>query len=748
MTDQKNSIKNDDFLLAKEKLGLLSVGDPGTQDKLQVTDTFLVSAARKLDNKIKGHPKLKQSLVKVKRGLSKSRNKVQSLVHKTRKGHTRPSDVEISSQDVKQQAQAIHFKKETRPEVSIIIPAFNKVSYSLSCLKSIHERLDPALNPSFEVILVDNGSTDDTFLLKQIKNLVYIQNEENLGFVGGCNVGLEAAKGKYVIFLNNDAEVTHVWLNSLYDTIEKDSSIGIVGSKIVYPNGVLQEAGGIIFKDADGLNFGKFDQEASYQYNYVRDVDYCSGASIIISRELINSFGGFDTLYHPAYYEDTDLSFKVRKAGLRVIYQPLSVIYHIEGGTAGTSTSSGFKKYQEINKAKFLKRWKTVLQKSHVAANEAYLGRDRSGDKLALIIEETLPTPDKDSGSRRMVAMIESLQQLGYKVTFWPNDLEKKEPYTQQLQQLGVEVVYGNIDFMQFAKHYGHFYSLVIMSRPEICAKYINICRTLFTNSQLIYDTVDLHYVRLARQAEIETANADYLLEQSRWYEVLEKGLMERVDATLVVSEKEVDILRESGVQSKLSIVSNIHTVVEDSYKIGFEKRKDIVFLGNYAHLPNRDALLWFNERIFPLIKKDLKDVKLHIVGANMPPEIERALTSKDYIVDGFVSDDELFNILQTSRVFVAPLRYGAGVKGKIGQSIEHGLPVVTTPIGAEGMYLKNEESCLEANNEKEFADAVIRLYKDKTLWGGIQKKAKISLVQHFSVDKATKDIQQTIETP
>lgn len=745
MADQKNSVKNNDFLLAKEKLGLLSVGDPGTQDKLQVTDTFLVSAARKLDNKIKSHPKLKQSLVKVKWGLGKSRNKIRSLVHKAPQQQAKSSGADISSQDINQQAQAISFKKNSKPEVSIIIPAFNKVAYSLSCLKSIYERLDPSRNPSFEVILVDNGSTDNTLLLKQIKNLVYVQNEENLGFVGGCNVGLAAAKGKYVIFLNNDAEVTPGWLNTLYETIEKDDSIGIVGSKIVYPNGVLQEAGGIIFKDADGLNFGKFDQEASYQYNYVRDVDYCSGASIIINRELMNSFDGFDTLYHPAYYEDTDLSFKVRKAGLRVVYQPLSVIYHIEGGTAGTSTSSGFKKYQEINKAKFFQRWKTVLQKSHVASNEAYLGRDRSGDKLALIIEETLPTPDKDSGSRRMVAMIEGLQKLGYKVTFWPNDLEKKEPYAQQLQQLGVEVVYGNIDFMQFAKHYGHFYNLVIMSRPEICAKYINICRTLFTNAQLIYDTVDLHHIRLARQAEVETANAEYLLEQSKWYEVLEKGLMERVDATLVVSEKEIEILQESGVKSKLGIVSNIHTIVEDSYKIGFEKRKDIVFLGNYAHLPNRDALLWFNKEIFPLIKKDLKGVKLHIIGANMPPEIERTLTSKDYIVDGFVSDEELFSILRTSKVFVAPLRYGAGVKGKIGQSIEHGLPVVTTSIGAEGMYLKDGESCLEANEAKEFAQAVVKLYRDKKLWDTIQKEARVSLVEHFSVEKATKDIRKII---
>jgi GT2 family glycosyltransferase/glycosyltransferase involved in cell wall biosynthesis len=742
MTNQKKSVKNDDFFLAKEKLGLLSVGDPGTQDKIQVTDTFLVSAARKLDAQIKSHPRLKQSLVKIKRGASKSRNKLRQIIKPKASHQTSTTSQEISASELSLLVNDIVFKKNTTPKVSIIIPAFNKVSYSYSCLKSIYEKIDPITNPSFEVVLVDNGSSDDTPILGKIKNIVYVRNEENLGFVGGCNAGLAASKGEYVIYLNNDAEVTPEWLTSLYDTIESDESIGIVGSKIIYPNGVLQEAGGVIFKDADGLNFGKFDQAESYQYNYVREVDYCSGASIIIRRDLMNKFGGFDKLYHPAYYEDTDLCFKVRKEGLKVIYQPLSVIYHIEGGTAGTSTNSGFKKFQEINKAKFLKRWKTVLGKDHVASNESYIGRDRSGNKLALIIEETLPTPDKDSGSRRMVAMIESLQKLGYKVTFWPNDLTKKEPYAKNLQQMGVEVVYGNIDFMQFAKHYGHFYNLVIMSRPEICAKYINICRTLFTNAQLVYDTVDLHYIRLARQAEVETANAELLLEQSKWYEILEKGLMERVDATLVVSEKEVEILKDSGVNSKIGIVSNIHTIHDESFDVKFEERKDIVFLGNYAHLPNRDALIWFNNEIFPLIEKGLKNVKLHVVGANMPPEIEKSLTSKNYIVDGFVSDEELFKILQHSRVFVAPLRYGAGVKGKIGQSIEHGLPVVTTSIGAEGMYLTNTESCMEANDAAGFAKAVINLYDDKKLWLNIQKNAKISLVEHFSVDKATKDLE------
>jgi len=742
MTD-KHSVKNSDFFEAKERLGLLTVGDPGAHDKLHVTDTVLISLARKVDNKIKQHPKLKHKLVGMRNKVRGAKYRIVSIAKSTTS--TSAPVAEKATPNITQMIQGVSFPSVKHPDVSIIIPAFNKAEFSAACLKSIATKLS-SNGPTFEIVLVDNGSTDDTIKLKSIENLVYVQNKENLGFVGGCNSGFVKAKGKYVIFLNNDAEVTEAWLTTLYDTIEKDPSIGLVGSKIIYPNGVLQEAGGIIFKDANGLNYGKFDQAESYQYNYVRDVDYCSGASIIIRRDLMEKFGGFDTLYQPAYYEDTDLSFKVRREGLRVVYQPLSVIYHIEGGTAGTNTNTGFKKFQVINKEKFSKRWRETLESSHVAEQDHYLGRDRSGNKLALIIEEAVPTPDKDSGSVRMVAMIKSLQSLGYKVTFWPNNLTKLSPYTDNLQQMGVEVVYGNIDFMQFSRLYGHAYDLVIMSRPEICARYINICKTLYTNAKLVYDTVDLHYVRLARQAEIEVANAEQLNEQSKWYELLEKGLMQRVDATIVVSNKEVELLQSEGVAGTIAVISNIHSIKEGAYKVGFDNRRDIVFVGNYAHLPNRDAIRWFMSDIFPNVNKKLPDVNLIVVGANLPDDLAKELKQKNINLRGFVSDTELATILTSARVFIAPLRYGAGVKGKIGQAVEYGLPVVTTDIGSEGMHLKHEVSCLEANKAEDFAKSITRLYADKSLWNKLRKNAKESLADHFSISVATKSLEKLLK--
>lgn len=311
------------------------------------------------------------------------------------------------------------------PKVSIVIPVYNNIALTVACLDSVVKNVSNKI--SYEVIVVDNNSSDETKkALSKIKNLVYIRLDKNCGFVDGCNLGADHTRGKYLVFLNNDALVTTDWLESLVTTIESSQDIGLVGSKILYPDGRLQEAGGIIYQNGTGCNYGKNDHPDRYQYNYLREVDYCSGASIIIARSLFKSFGGFDTLYAPAYYEDTDLAFKVHAEGLRVLYQPESIIYHIEGATAGVSTSSGFKKYQTINQKKFLRRWKSTLQKNHYAS-DLFLpqARDYGVDKRILIVDECIPSPDQDSGSVRMTRIIDGLLDLGYKVTFFPNYTKK-----------------------------------------------------------------------------------------------------------------------------------------------------------------------------------------------------------------------------------------------------------------------------------------------------------------------------------
>ncbi len=243
--------------------------------------------------------------------------------------------------------------------VSVIIPVYNQWDYTFMCLKSILKNTESI---SYEIIIADDNSSDETVNIdKYVKNVKIIRNKNNLGFLRNCNNAAKQALGKYILFLNNDTEVQKDWLKNLLQLIENDNKIGIAGPKFIYPNGALLEAGCIIWKDGESWQYGAFDNPNRPEYNYIREVDYISGACIIIKKELFDEIGGFDERYAPAYYEDTDLAFEARKKGYKIVYQPLSVVIHYENIT--------YKKYKpangQNNKEKFKQKWKQKLENEH-----------------------------------------------------------------------------------------------------------------------------------------------------------------------------------------------------------------------------------------------------------------------------------------------------------------------------------------------------------------------------------------------
>jgi len=334
----------------------------------------------------------------------------------------------------------IEFPVHEQVEISIIIPVFNQFRFTQACLASLQEHQGAE---RFEVIVVDDCSTDATAeAVPRMPGIVYLRTETNSGFITSCNRGAEAARGKYLVFLNNDALVRPGWLTALLDTFAEEPRAGIVGSKLLYPDGRLQEAGGIIWRDATGWNYGKFDDPEKPEYNYLREVDYCSAAALMISKSLFASVGCFDSRYAPAYYEDTDLAFKVRGAGYKVLYQPLSEVIHYEGATGGTDLSTGAKKHQEINRSTFAEKWAAELMTRPAHGDLAPLQLAPPDRKNILVIDHHVPMPDKDSGSLRMFQILKILRQLGHRITFVPDNLAYEPPYTCELQKRGIEVVY------------------------------------------------------------------------------------------------------------------------------------------------------------------------------------------------------------------------------------------------------------------------------------------------------------------
>lgn len=256
----------------------------------------------------------------------------------------------------------LHFKAEEAPLVSIIIAVYNHFDYTYNCLLSI---LEQTKDVSYEIILVNDCSSDGTAgYVEKIHQIVYIENSENLGFLRSCNKAALLAKGKYLCFLNNDTQVTAGWLNHMLSVFHTDKNTGLVGAKLVFPYGLLQEAGGLVDYTGQPANYGRYGDPEDIRHNVLRETDYCSGACILVLKEDFESFEGFDKRYIPAYYEDTDLAFAIRyHLNKKVYYQPLTEIIHFEGISSGKTIVAGsVKEYQLINSKKFIEKWSPVIK--------------------------------------------------------------------------------------------------------------------------------------------------------------------------------------------------------------------------------------------------------------------------------------------------------------------------------------------------------------------------------------------------
>jgi len=477
----------------------------------------------------------------------------------------------------------------------------------------------------------------------------------------------------------------------------------------------LQDCGGIVWKSGNAWNYGRNYDADDPKFNYVRDIDYCSGSCLFVKKEVFDKVGGFDSWFEPAYWEDTDLCFSIRKLGYHVLYQPLAKLIHYEGMTQGTSTTQGLKSYQVVNQKKFKEKWKSELEEHLDDSKENTLLECNRKDGLNILyIDHYVPEPDQDSGSLRTFRILCTLAHMGNKITIWPDNLNYTKPYVSEFQQKGIEVIYGSNDFDKFLEERKYVYDVVIMARPYVATKYIDLIKSKLPNCKIIYDTIDLHFLRMLREDSVY--NKSHTNETEKMRE-LELSLMKKSDVTILTSTAEAELLHKEDQSLKFSILPNIHIETDNIEK--FETRKDMIFLGGFQHTPNIDAAEYLVHDIWPIIKQKISDVKLYIVGSHATDKI-KSLASDDVVVTGFVKD--LSSYYQECKVMLAPLRYGAGVKGKITQSLAMGLPVVTTPIGVEGINLVDKQNCMVAEKPEDFANKATQVYTDKELWNKLSK--------------------------
>lgn len=636
-------------------------------------------------------------------------------------------------------------------EASVVIPVFNQLEYTIASVISL---LEHKCSSRYELLIGNDASTDETReTFEAVGGVVRcITHESNRGFLDNCNLSAKHARGKYIILLNNDTFVLDNWLDELIGTFAHDEKIGLTGSKLINSDGSLQEAGGIFWKDGSAWNFGRDQEAIRPEFNYVKEVDYCSGAAIALPKTLWEAMGGFDPLYAPAYCEDADLAFRLRAAGWKVVYQPFAAVIHHEGRSHGRDTAAGVKAYQVVNQKKLLDRWSYVLAKEHFPNGETvFLARDRTRRRPhILVVDHYVPQWDRDAGSRSIYHYLRLLRE-DFQITFWSDNLYRDPIYTKPLQQLGVEVIYSHHYVGRFAEWMeanGRYFNYVLLSRPHITINYVEAVKR-HAGGPIFYYGHDLHWLRLEK--ELALTGDPAVRAEMEEMRALEERVWNEADVVLYLIAEECEVVRRRFPGKKTAAVPGfIHdraALAEARRRLADDPRRDpfhLLFVGGFAHRPNGDGILWFVREVFDRLRARDRRYRLTIVGSNPTQEIT-ALVCADLAITGHISDAALEDLYRTAGAAIVPLRYGGGIKGKVIESFANVIPLVTTGIGLQGIG-GGAELAFVADDPQAFADRVCEASTDRVLAMAKARRAIAFLEANYSCEAARRLLSEYIE--
>ncbi len=436
--------------------------------------------------------------------------------------------------------------------------------------------------------------------------------------------------------------------------------------------------------------------------------------------------------YHTPMYQVTELIWQLKQHHQQTLYQ--AVLCYEQDQPYPSFTEQDYRHDNQY----FYQRWAEHLPTQFAPFSrqlDAVLNPQQQ--PTVLVIDATLPMYDEDSGSLRLYTLLKIWVSLGYQITFFPDNLDSQFKYRYALEALGIEVFHGQYGIAD-ALAYRQF-DFALISRVEIGHRYIPFIRLLSPRTVIFYDTVDIHYIREQRQAEIE--NNPALAAQAQTTKRKELSNCILADRVITVTQDDANHLRQELPHLTFSVIPNIH-VSQPLPETTWKQRDGLVFVGNYNHHPNQDAVCYFVEAVLPQIQTQLPDVCLYLIGSNIKDQLT-ALANEHVKITGWV--EQLEPELAQRRVFVSYLRYGAGMKGKLGQALSLGLPVVTTTMGAEGMGLVNEETALIADDPDSFAQAVYRLYTDSRLWGKLAHQGREYIEQHYGESAVREKLRQIL---
>ena len=624
----------------------------------------------------------------------------------------------------------IRLAQPEAPDVSVIICAFNQFDLTMQTLLS----LSGSTGVSFETILIDNASVDGIREIEQrVQGLRLVRNETNIGFLQASNQGIAMARGRHVLLLNNDVVLPPNALESAVRRLESDTSIGAVGGKVVRTHGQLQEAGCILFSDGSAAGYGRDQDPFAPEFGMPRDVDFVSGLFLMLPRRIVAQIGMLDTEFAPAYYEDTDWCVRVWKSGHRVVYDPAVVIVHLEYGSARNPNGpvALMRRNQDIFLAKH-RDW--LISKQPPNPARAILGRSVSRKRRVLVIEDTIPYRHLGSGFVRANDVVAGLVSLGCDVTVFPMNPVQLPPNPRAGFDESVELLWDRCieDATGFLAERADYFDLVW------CCRAHNLDRLATVLGQdgwgpigrvrTVLDTEALACNREAMQAAAEGRRFDLARALKR-----EMRMAHLAHDVVSVSPREQAQLQKLGLPH-VHVLG--HALLPLPTETPVAKRADIFALGGLygPDTPNVDGLRWFLSEVWPLVRRKVKQARLHIAGY-VAPGFDPAplLTGPGVVFHGPLADPTA--LYEQSRLFLAPTRFAAGIPFKVHEAASRGLPTVATTLIAEqlGWRAGTDLAVADPADPVAFAAALVQAYSDETLWTRLREGGLNRLVAECS---------------
>jgi GT2 family glycosyltransferase len=613
---------------------------------------------------------------------------------------------------------SLRFPHSKNPKISIILVLYNRAELTLQCLQSIADHGFDDL----EIIIVDNASMDETpQLLNRLEGPHIIRNGENQNFLLAVNQAAREARGEYLLLLNNDTQLLPGALHFAVSTIQSARDIGAVGGRLILMDWRLQEAGSIIWNDGSCLGYGRGDSAFAPMYMFRRDVDYCSAAFLLTARATWQQLGGFDETFKPAYYEDSDYCARLWEHGLRVVYEPNSIVLHYEFGSSESPVKAI--ELQRNHQELFVSRHQVWLSKRPLRDPDALLfGRTAVAKKRVLFIEDRVPHPWLGSGFPRARAILLALLKLGFSVTFYPMtqfDEPWSEVYSDMPNEVEFMMGYGPPLLEAFLRRRHAYYHVIFVSRPhnmKILRPYLSGRPEWFRNTTIIYDAEALFATREITSREVNGAplpaqEADALVKD-------EVSLAKLANHVISVSQEEGKQFEKHGIKT-VHILG--HCVPPSPTARPFIEREGLLFAGAIHEdaTPNGDSVIWFLEDIFPRIQAKLGEIPLTIAGSVRSERVRR-MARPSVRIAGEVKD--LTSLYDSARIFIAPTRYSAGIPQKVHDAAARGVPVVATPLLASQLGWPDGSPILVAGDAEGFAAKCVQLYTDQALWNRLRQ--------------------------